>query len=240
MPIASDSELVTGLKNGDDQALESVMRRYNQRLFRIARSIVNDEHEAMDIVQETYVKAFFQIRQFKGPQGFSSWLSQIAMRQALMCIRKRHRSESLTQSGSDMTPPGDWQRDQPEETLAGDQLRKILEEAVEKLPLANRSVFVLRAVQQLNTRDTARSLGLTEEVVRARYSRSKRALRKSFLKKIKRDGLQVYEFAGQRCDLVVKRVLERLRYPVILTGSFKWAITKKWQSIAYTFLLFSL
>lgn len=206
----SDSELVTRVREGVVDAFEIIMRRYNQRLYRIARSILREDQEALDVVQETYVKAYYQLHQFKGPEGFVSWLSRIASNEAMMRLRKSKRMDytlddpdhgHLDMESSDLQPMDD---------LANQQLRKLLEDAIDKLPVNYRSVYVMRAIQQLSTRETAGSLGITEEVVKTRFLRAKRSLQKVFEVHLKKAGLEVFEFAGQRCDSIVLAVIRRL------------------------------
>ncbi len=186
------------------------MRRFNQRLYRIARSILHDEHEALDVVQETYIKAYYQLQQFKGPDGFASWLSRIATNEAIMRNRKSSRI-SYTLDDAENPQQLESPDPQPLDQLAAQQLRKLMESAIDKLPVDYRSVYVMRAVQGLSTRETATSLGHSEDVVKTRYLRAKRNLHKVFEGHMQRAGLDVYEFAGHRCDAIVQTVLERLK-----------------------------
>ncbi len=210
-PSATDNELVARIRCGEMQAFEKIIRRHNQRLYRIARSILRDEHESMDVVQETYVKAYYKIHQYRGPASFASWLSRIASNEALMQIRKRNRVyytlDDLKQSREELKSSDP----EPMDEVATQQLHILLEEAVDSLPVDYRCVYVLRAIQHLSTAETALSLGVSQQVVKTRYLRAKRALRKIFLKHMEQAGLKAYEFAGQRCDLIVFEVMKRLR-----------------------------
>jgi RNA polymerase sigma-70 factor, ECF subfamily len=211
-PLAGeDSALVVQLRAGDLDALEILMRRHNQLLFRIARSIVGEDHEAMDVVQETYVKAWYQLHQFRGPGGFVSWLASIARNDAMMRVRKAKWME-YTIDDPEREPMNLQSHDlQPPEVLANQQLRKLLEEAIDKLPVNYRCVYVMRAVQQLSTEETALSLDISEALVKTRFLRAKRALQKVFEGHLKNAELNVFEFAGHRCDAIVRGVLEKLR-----------------------------
>lgn len=207
---ASDGELVSRVVNGDQRAFEMIMRRYNQRLFRIARSILGEDDEAMDAVQEAYVKAYFQLSQFRGPQGFASWLSRIVTNESMMRIRKSARLQYTLDDPYHDQLQIESPEAQPLDQLAQVQLRNLLKQAVEQLSLGLRSVYVLRAVEQLTTRETAESLGLSEDVVKTRYRRAKAELRKTFRSHMDKSGLNSYEFAGHRCDAIVAGVVARI------------------------------
>lgn len=206
----TDSELVTKVRAGEIDVFEIIMRHHNQRLYRIARSILREDDEAMGVVQETYVKAYYQLHQFKGPEGFVSWLSRIASNEAMMRIRKSKRIDYIFDDPEykhlDMESPDPL----PIDDLANQQLRKLLEDAIDKLPIDYRSVYVMRVIQQLNTLETAKSLDVTEDVVKTRYLRAKRTLQKVFEAHLTKAGLEVFEFAGQRCDSIVQGVLIKL------------------------------
>lgn len=207
----ADIEIIKRVIDGNAEAFEIIMRRYNQRLYRIARSILKDEHEAMDIVQESYVKVYYQLDKFKGPDGFASWISRIASNEALMRLRKSHRinytlDDPMHQDNDE--PVFDIQ---PADYVATEQLRTLLEKAIDQLPVGNRSVYMMRAVQQLNTRETALSLDVTEEVVKTRYLRAKRLLQTILDKHIEKAGLSLHEFDGKRCDAIVFSVLDRIK-----------------------------
>ncbi len=207
----TDSELVARVRKGNIDAFEIIMRRHNQRLYRIARSILKDENEALDVVQETYIKAYYKLDQFKGPEGFVSWLSRIASNEAIMRIRKSksidYNSDELENKYFSLESSDPL----PIDELAIQQLRKLLEDAIDKLPLSYRNVYVMRAVQQLSTLETAKILEISEDVVKTRYLRAKRSLQKIFDVHLNKAGLDVFEFAGKRCDATVKAVLMKLK-----------------------------
>lgn len=209
--LPSDYDLVILVKNGDISAFELIMRRFNQRLFRLARSIVISEDEAQDVLQESYIKAFYNIDQFRGPEGFASWLSRITSNEAFLRLRKNKQMMEYLQlneleNHEELLSP----ERQPMEKIADMQLRKVLENAVDKLPLDYRCVYVLRAVQQLSTEETAASLDISEDLVKTRFLRAKRKLRNIFEHYAADAGLEMYEFAGHRCDNIVTSVMERI------------------------------
>jgi len=208
---ATDTELVLRVRCGELEAFEVIMRRHNQRLYRLARSILRDEHESMDVVQEAYVKAYYNLHQFKGVSSFASWLSSITCNEALMRIRKHKRIQYTLDDPNYANQDVESTDPEPMDEIAAQQLRKLLEKAIDTLPVDYRCVYVMRAIQHLSTNETAKSLGVSEQVVKTRYLRAKRTLRKVFEKHMEKAGLNVFEFAGERCDSVVQVVLERLQ-----------------------------
>lgn len=207
----TDVGIVKRVLDGNVDAFEIIMRRYNQRLYRIARSILKDEHEAMDVVQDSYVKVYYLLNTFKGPNDFASWLSRIVSNEALMRLRKSHRINYTLDDpmhNDNDEPVFDIQ---PIDLIAAEQLRQLLEKAIDQLPVGNRCVYMMRAVQQLSTRETAQSLNVTEEVVKTRYLRAKRLLKKIFENHIEKTGLSLHEFDGNRCDSIVSCVMDSLK-----------------------------
>lgn len=204
-----DAALVARLRSGELKALELLMRRHNQRLFRIARSIVRDDSEAMDVVQETYVTAWYELHRFSGTGSFGAWLSRIARNDALTRLRKSQRLAYIIDD-PEQTMDFESPEAAPFDELANRQLRHLLEEAIDRLPVDYRSVYVMRAVQQLSTEETASSLAVSEDLVKTRFMRARRALQKTLEGQMRTAGLDVFEFAGRRCDAVVQAVLARL------------------------------
>lgn len=207
--MKTDVELINAIKKGNEAAFEAIMRKYNQRLFRIARSIVNDDDEAIDVVQDSYVTAYFKLEQFKGQSNFSSWLSRIVSNEALMRIRKSKRINYSLDSSQDTFVNMQSNEPEPLENIATRQLRGMLEEAIEQLSVNFRSVYVMRAIQQLSTQETAESLDISKDLVKTRYFRAKQDLQKIFNQHIENTGLNVYEFLGKRCDSIVSNVMQR-------------------------------
>jgi len=207
----ADVDIIKRVLDGNADAFEIIMRRYNQRLFRIARSILKDEHEAMDAVQEAYVKAYYQLDKFNGPDGFASWLARIVSNEALMRLRKSHRISYTLDDPMHNESDEPVFDIQPMDLIAAEQLRSLLEKAIDQLPVGNRSVYMMRAVQQLSTKETAQSLDVTEDVVKTRYLRAKRLLQEIFEQHIEKAGLSLHEFAGDRCDSIVSNVMARIK-----------------------------
>lgn len=215
-PVAEDKTvtdyaLVKRVTAGDTAAFEIIMRRHNQRLYRLARSIMREDDEAKDVVQDTYIKAYYQLDQFNGPAGFATWLSRIAANEAKMRLRKSNRILYILDEPDSEFDEMKSTDPQPSENLATEQLRKLLEEAIDSLPVNYSSVYMMRAIQQLSTQETALSLDISEDLVKTRYLRAKRTLKEKFESHFDKTGLTVHEFAGYRCDMIVKTVLTKIK-----------------------------
>lgn len=211
----SDADIVARIKAGELPLFELLMRRYNQRLFRLARSVLTEEQDAMDAVQNAYLTAYTCFAQLHDHSAVGPWLSRIVYNEALGRLRHTSRHQSTAEiemhdvDGHDDSIC-DSEDNSPLKNLANLQLRQALEQAVDELPLTSRSVFMLRGVQQLSTRETALSLDLSEEVVKVRYARAKQKLQEILSHKILSAGVTVHEFAGWRCDLIVNNVMAAL------------------------------
>jgi RNA polymerase sigma-70 factor (ECF subfamily) len=176
-PDPSDDDVLARVRGGDIDSFEIVMRRYNQRVYRTVRAILRDEDEALDVMQEAYVNAFAHLAEFSGRDRFSSWLTRIAVHEAFARLRKRKRLESLDDTESEellMASPVLG----PENRASDGELRTLLEEAVDGLPEAFRTTFVLRSVEQLSVAETAAVLGCSTGTVKSNTSRGIAALRR--------------------------------------------------------------
>lgn len=202
---------------GDAALFELIMRRYNRRLFRIARSILRDEAEAEDAVQEAYVRAYLKLGQFRGPDGFASWLCRIASNEALMRHRRRRGlvlaplaelDEPSNQDAAMMDPHSSAAN--PESALHEHQLRRLLEEAIDALPEVYSSAFVLREVEQLSVAETAACLGIDATTVKTRVHRARRLLQKGLSQELIAALPGAFAFDGERCERLVVGVFRRL------------------------------
>ena len=207
----SDEEVVARVLAGDTSLFEILMRRYNQRLFRVARGILADDAEAEDVMQEAYVRAFRELAGFRGEARFSTWLTRIACHEALARARKRRRLVSLAPINSGEPPDPPSEASGPERQMENRELHAVLREAVELLPDPLRAVFCLREIEGLSTEQTADALDLSVENVRVRLHRAKRGLRQALDDRIGREVRRLYLFDGARCDRVVEKVFARLR-----------------------------
>lgn len=213
-----DDAVVTRVRDGDSAQFEVIMRRYNSRLYRIARSIVGDDDEAEDVVQESYVRAWSKLEQFEGRSSFATWLTRIAVHEALARVRRRGREHAFgvgsvgDDEGAHMGS-GDEVRDVapgPQEVAASHELRRLLDTAVDELPDSYRLVFVLRDVEGLTGAEAAQALETTEGNVKVRLHRARGALRRIIEARTATALKDVYEFHAVRCDRVVKRAFERI------------------------------
>ncbi|HEX7045483.1 MAG TPA: RNA polymerase sigma factor [Burkholderiales bacterium] len=209
---AADDELVARLRAGDASAYEPLMRRYNRRLYRVARSILRDDDAAQDAIQEAYVRAFTQLESYRTPGNFGAWLTRIAVNEALMRQRKDRRYTAL--EGADDTDeaatPLLSAAGTPEELAAGGELRRLIEAAVDRLPDGFRTVFMLRAIEQLSVEETAASLDIPVATVKTRFHRARALMQRALRRHIEAAGLKAFDFDGPRCDAIVANVLERL------------------------------
>ncbi len=206
-----DEEIVRRVLGGDTAAFELIMRRYNQRLFRVVRSIIGDDAEADDVLQEAYLRAFRHLDQFEGRSTFATWLTRIAVHEAAARRRTRRRLRLVmpTDAEIDSRASHSVARDGAEEASLK-ELRHVLASAVDALPADLRLVFTLRLVERLSTNQTAECLNLTPSNVKVRLHRSRAMLRSWIDQRIGEEARRLYEFAGEYCDHVVRRVLERL------------------------------
>ncbi|HEV2300615.1 MAG TPA: RNA polymerase sigma factor [Stellaceae bacterium] len=210
-----EAELTARLRCGDHAAFAAVMRRNNQRLYRLARGILKDEGEAEEAVQEGYVRAFTHLDRFKGEASLSTWLARIVANEALGRLRRRrmHGVGAAEAAGDDRPCRPVGSNPNPEHLAARREIRRLIERAVDALPGPFRIVFVLRAVEQLSTKETAASLGIREETVKTRLHRANRLLRGALGAQFASIWDDAFPFAGRRCDGLSERVLARLGDP---------------------------
>jgi RNA polymerase sigma-70 factor (ECF subfamily) len=206
----TDEEILARVSAGVVEAFELVMRRYNRRLFRSVRAILKDDSEVEDVIQEAYVSAYAHLADFSGRARFSTWLTRIAIHEAFGRLRKRRRSEPWDgTTGEDdamMTPLSS-----PEKHASDGELRKLLEQVVDTLPEAFRTVFVLRAVEQLSVAETSEVLGIPEDTVKTRLHRARGLLQSRIEAHVGDRVPELYDFQGVQCDAIVASVLRRLK-----------------------------
>ncbi len=210
----SDRELVGRARARDPLAFELIMRRHNQRLYRLARALLRDPAEAEDVVQETYLRAFARLGDFVGPDGFGAWLGRIAVNEALGRLRRRARVVPFERPGApvdqDALAALASDRPGPERLAANAELRRLLEQAIDGLPDDFRTVFMLRAVEGLGVAETAEVLSIPPATVKTRFHRARRLLQESLGSRLDALLPSTFEFAGRRCDRIVAGVLARL------------------------------
>lgn len=201
--------------SGDRSAFEVLMRRYNRRLYRLARASLRDDAEAKDALQDAYLCAYRSIGQFRGDAALSTWLSRLVLNACHARLRRSSRRENIIpivsadrhmDACSEVAEPGE----SPDDLTARAQLRAVLERKVSELPEIFRVVFVLRSIEEMGVEEVAESLGISPEAVRSRHFRAKGMLRESLAREIDLAEGGIFEFGGRYCDQVVAQVLARL------------------------------
>ena len=207
----SDEQIVAQVVGGHTALFEVLMRRHNERIYRAARAIVRDDREAEDVMQQAYVNAYAHLRQFDHRAKFSTWLTRIAINEALARVRRQRRYEPFDDQATDAgeTMMSRQQVD-PEHQAIARELGMLLERAVDALPDGNREVFMLREIEGLSTAETAESLGVSEDVVKTRLSRARAALRSDLFQRAGLAAANAFRFERPRCDRVVAAVMERI------------------------------
>src|SRR5262252_2565361 len=209
----SDDDVVSRVRAGETGLYEMLMRRYNQRLFRVIRSVVMNDDEAEDVLQEAWVRAYEHLDQFAGRASFSTWVTRIAFHKALARTRKNRRWTPLENPEGEIMAEAERRQttaETPEMQAERSQLGRMLQAAVDGLPETYRSVFVLREVEQLSTTETAECLELSEEAVKTRLHRSRALLRRDLESRLGTAISEAYAFLGERCDRTVMCVLQRI------------------------------
>ena len=206
--LGPDEDLVRRIVGGETSLYEVLMRRHNRRLYRVARSILRSDDDAMDVMQEAYMRGFSHLASFRGDSPFSTWLTRIAVHEALAKLRQRKRTASLDEETEDFSMPSHDRT--PEERAHGAEMRRVLESAIDELGPAFRTVFVMRAVEEMSTGETAEALGIPEDTVKTRLFRARNELQKKLAARIEASAKDAFSFAGPRCDRVVAHVLEKI------------------------------
>jgi RNA polymerase sigma-70 factor, ECF subfamily len=214
----SDEQLVSRVRHRDEIAVRTLTRRYNRRLYRVARSILRNDGEAEDVVQETYVRAFTGINQFRGEAGFGTWLTRIAMNEALGRLRRQRPTVDWDTHGEDRIQAEIIQfpisaNNDPERTMARGEIRDVLERSIDELPDPFRLVFVARVVEGMNVDETAELLGLRPETVKTRLHRARLLLRSTLEEQLGPVLTDTFPFDGRRCERMTERVVRRVCAP---------------------------
>jgi RNA polymerase sigma-70 factor (ECF subfamily) len=196
----TDEEVVRRVLGGETGLFEVIVRRYNQRLFRASRAILRDDDAAEDVMQEAYLRAFAKLDQFAGEAKFSTWLTKIAVYEALGRLRRAKSQQELSEAMHNS--------ENPERDAYGRELRSAIEKAVDELPPLYRSVFVLRELEEMSVAETAECLRITPESVKTRLHRA-RALLRSHLEPATRPA--AFSYLGARCDRLTRAVMEKVR-----------------------------
>ena len=211
LPELSDDEVARRVLAGERELFELLMRRYNQRLFRVVRGIVDGDAEAEDVLQDAWVSAFKHLAGFRGESALATWLSRIAVHEALARAKRCRRFVGLQTDAEETLPAPDL--DDPERMAASAELRSVLERVVGAMPVNYRTVFLLREVEGLSTAETASALELSEDAVKVRLHRAKARLRTDLDRQLGETAAALFGFAGWRCDRTVTAVMRRIGAP---------------------------
>jgi RNA polymerase sigma-70 factor (ECF subfamily) len=201
-----DEEVVRRVRGGEVALYEVLMRRHNRVVYRAIRSLIGED-EVEDVMQQTYLAAFARLAQFRGESRFSTWLVAVALNEARSRLRKRTLRALADDAGA--SPPAAPAPD-PESEVSMRETMALVERAVERLPAAYRTVFMLRDVEGLSTADAAAALAVSEDVVKTRLHRARALLRGHLAGELERVAPRAFEFDARRCDRVVNAVLARL------------------------------
>ncbi|WP_417614935.1 RNA polymerase sigma factor [Oceanisphaera sp.] len=215
----TDAGLLERARQGDGAAFELIVRRHNRALFRAARGVLDDEHRAQEAVQEAYLSAFKHMESYQGRASLKTWLTRIVVNQAISFKRRQHPEVSLdekvtflhgaqSEASQTVTPMAD--KHTPEMAVSQQEMKHLLEAAIQRLPEMYRSVFMLRAVEGMSVTDSAYCLDLNEAVVKTRLLRAREMLRRDLMRQIEHQASDTFEFAGKRCDAVTAHVMTEL------------------------------
>jgi RNA polymerase sigma-70 factor, ECF subfamily len=216
----SDDELATRVAGRDHQAFEALMRRHNQRLFRVARAILADDSEAEDALQDAYLDAYRHMAEFRGEAQLVTWLTRIVVNQALMRRRKQKRHANVVSLQAAAHPGetafetlSDDSVEPPPHAALRAEVRRVMERRIDDLPLAFRAVFIMRDVEDMSVQETADALSIPAATVRTRLFRARALLREALARDLDIVTPDLFGFAGDRCDRIVRGVLSRLSGP---------------------------
>ncbi len=207
----SDETLVARARAKDTTAFELLMRRHNQRIYRVVRSVLREPGEIEDVMQQAYLSAFVHLEQFQGASRWSTWVCRIAINEALARIKQRGRFESLDATG-EAGATELWKRREtdPERTALDREFQLVVEQMIDRLPEVSRTVLIMREIEGMTTAETAAVLDVAEDVVKTRLHRARTSLRALIEGRVGKQIEDAFTFGNERCDCVVAGVLARL------------------------------
>ena len=212
--VSSEAALLLGARRGEESAIRALIKANNQRLFRVARAVLRNDGEAEDVVQETYVRAFTKLGEFRGEAAFSTWLTRIALNEALG--RKRKQRPTVEPEAIDENVvlfPGVSSPEAPEHAAGRREVRLLLEQAIDALPEPFRIVFILREIEMLDIEETAEQLKIKPATVKTRLHRARRLIKAELESKLSPVFADIYPFDGVRCTHLADRVIAALASP---------------------------
>lgn len=207
----TDEQIVQKVLEGNVDLFEVIIQRYNQQIFRIARSYLSDEEDVKDVMQTAYLKAFKNLKQFRGEAKFSTWLIRIVINEALKVVNQKKRTSDLhsVTREADRNQISGPEESTPESKTMQNDMNRFLEKAIERLPPKYRSVLIMREIEQMNTKETAECLNISRVNVKVRLYRAKSMLQEE-LKKALGDG-NLFSFRGAQCDAMTEQVMYEIR-----------------------------
>jgi RNA polymerase sigma-70 factor, ECF subfamily len=217
LSASEDTALAGRIGRGEPDAFEALMRRHNAKLFRVARAILRDDAEAEDAVQDAYLDAYRHIGDFRGDASLGTWLTRIAINHALMRARRQKSDRVVVPFGGETTgthdpmDPPDDRAESAQSALMRAEVRQLVERRIDELPVAFRTVFVMRDVEDMTVQETADCLSIPAATVRTRLFRARALLREALARDLDVATVDVFGFAGERCDRIVMATLERAR-----------------------------
>lgn len=210
----TDEHIVTRVLQGEVLLFEVLMRRHNQRIYRAIRSILRDDSECEDLMQETYLRAFEHLAQFEGRAKFSTWLTRIAVNESIKRSIARGKLDPLEDDDPEGNPQAmlasDDNTSSPEINATRGELAALLEDSILSLPPAYRTVIMLRDIEEMSTTDTAEVLAITGSNVKVRLHRAHELLRTELVTRAGAAGPHAFTFPATRCNRVVDAVFQRL------------------------------
>jgi RNA polymerase sigma-70 factor (ECF subfamily) len=202
-PVASsfdEADLVAKAKSGDAQAFTELLTQYERKIYRLAKHITQNDEDAEDVLQETFLKAYEHLNNFQGNSKFYTWIVRIAVNESLMKLRKRKGDRTVpldepVDTGEEMVTRevAVWE-DNPEQRYSREEIQQILDEAVQSLKPDFRTVFILRDIEELSTEEAAEALGISVPAVKSRLLRARLALREKLTRQFKRKGEDVFAY----------------------------------------------
>ena len=214
--LTAEADLIGRARARDEGAIRAIIKANNQRLYRLARGILRDDAEAEDVVQETYIRLFTHLEDFRGDSSLTTWLSRIAINEALGRLRKRRATTVVdveAQLSAQIIPfPQSSDINDPEKTMAQREIQRVVERAIDELPDPFRLVFIARVMEGMSIEATADLFGLNPVTVKTRLHRARTMLRDNVERQVGPVMLDAFPFAGRRCDRLTEAVMKRLGF----------------------------
>lgn len=205
----ADTEAVRGVIAGNGGMFEVIVRRYNTQLYRVGMAYLRDHTQTEDAMQNAYLKAFLNLRRFEGNAAFATWLTRIMINECLMILRRKKRFIMETIDDMEVRPDHALVAVPAADSLTHQEIKVVLEEAIQTLPRVHRAVYLMREVQQLSIRETAQCLGLSAANVKVSLHRAREGLKTQLMKNAA--GVELFQYSAAYCDPMTARVMAAVR-----------------------------